>query len=65
MQTQLVNKKLSVLFDRYKDRDFVSNAQKEIEDIRKRALYIGAGISGAAFFLNEFGRLTMRSRNLT
>lgn len=62
MQSQLIDRKLSILFDKYKDRDFVANAQKEVEDIRKRAWLIGASISGGAFFLNELSRLTMRSR---
>lgn len=62
MQSQLIDKKLSILYDRYKDRDFVANAQKEVEDIRKRALLVGAVTSGSAFVLNEVSRLTMRSR---
>lgn len=64
MQSQLVDQKLSTLFDRYKDRDFVANAQKEVEEIRKKALYIGVGITGSAFFLNEVVRLTKRSRKI-
>ncbi len=65
MQTHITDKKLSVLFDRYRDRDFVSNAQKEVEDIRKRALTVGGITTGGAFVINELSRLTMRSRKLT
>ena len=62
MQTQLIDKKLSVLYERYRDRDFVKNAQKEVEDIRRQALTVGGATTGAAFVLNEIARLTMRSR---
>lgn len=62
MQAQLIDKKLSILYDKYRDRDFAANAQKEVEDIRKRALTIGALTTTGAFALNEFARLTMRSR---
>lgn len=62
MQQQLIDKKLSVLFDRYRDRDFAANAQKEVEEIRKRALTVGGVTTGAAFVLNELTRLSMRSR---
>lgn len=65
MQSQVVDKKLQVLFDKYKDRDFVANAQKEIEQFRTKSLLIGAGITGSAFFLNEVVRLTKRSRILS
>ena len=65
MQTQLIDKKLSVLFDKYRDRDFAANAQKEVEVIRRRALTVGGVTTGAAFFLNELTRLTMRSRKYT
>ena len=37
MQTLTMDKKLSVLFDRYKDRDFAANAYKEVEEIRRKA----------------------------
>ena len=62
MQGNLIDQKLSILYDRYKDRDFAANAQKEVEDIRKKAVFYGAAASGAAFFANEAARLTMRSR---
>jgi hypothetical protein len=53
---------LSIIYDNYKDRHYAANAQQEIEDIRKKALTVGAVTTGAAFVLNEFARLTMRSR---
>jgi exonuclease I len=62
MQHQLIDKKLSVLFDKYRDRDFAANAQKEVEEIRRRALTVGGVTTGAAFVLNELTRLSMRSR---
>lgn len=62
MQTQLIDKKLSVLFEKYRDRDFVNNAQKEVEDIRRQALTVGGATTGAAFVINELARLSMRSR---
>ena len=62
MQTQLIDKKLSVIFDKYRDRDYAANAQKEVEAIRRKALTVGAVTTGAAFVLNEAVRLSMRSR---
>ena len=62
MQAHLTDKKLSILFDKYRDADFASNAQKEVEDIRRRALTVGGVTTGAAFVINEVSRLTMRSR---
>ena len=62
MQATLTDKKLSVIFDRYKDNEFAASAQKEVEDIRRKALTVGAVTSGGAFVLNELARLTMRSR---
>lgn len=57
-----IDKKLSILFEKYRDRDFAANAQKEVEDIRRKALNVGAGTTAAAFVLNEIARLSMRSR---
>lgn len=62
MQTSLIDKKLSVIFDKYRDRDYAANAQKEVEAIRRRALTVGATTTGAAFVLNEVARLSLRSR---
>jgi hypothetical protein len=62
MQSQLVDKKLSIIFDRYKDADFAANAQKEVEQIRNKAVYVGAGATASIFALNEIVRLTKRSR---
>lgn len=58
----LVDQKISVLYDKYKDFDFVATAQKEVEDIRRSALLTGALITGGIFIGNEAARLTMRSR---
>jgi hypothetical protein len=57
-----IDKKLSLLFDKYRDRDFVANAQKEVEDIRRKALNVGAGSTAAIFIVNELARLSLRSR---
>jgi hypothetical protein len=57
-----IDKKLSILFEKYRDRDFAANAAKEVEDIRKRALTVGAATTAGAFLLNEAARLSMRSR---
>lgn len=53
-----------MIYDKYRDRDFAANAQKEVEEIRRRALLVGGVTTGGAFLLNEFTRLTMRSRKL-
>ena len=62
MLSTAVDQKLSIIFDRYKDRDFAANAVKEVEQIRRKAMLIGAMTSGFAFVGNEVARLTMRSR---
>ena len=59
-----IDKKLAILYDKYRDRDFANNAQKEVEEIRKRALTVGAVTTFGAFVLNEVSRLSMRSRKL-
>lgn len=64
MQSQLVDKKLSIIYDRYKDMDFAANAQKEVEVIRNKAVYVGAGATASILALNELVRLTKRSRKL-
>lgn len=33
-----IDKKLSIIFDKYRDRDFAANAQKEVEVLRRKAL---------------------------
>lgn len=62
MQAQLIDKKLAILYDKYRDRHFAANAQKEVEDIRRTAFKVGAGTTAGAFILNEVSRLSMRSR---
>lgn len=62
MQAKLIDDKIRILYERYRDRDFVANAQKEVEDIRRKALAVGAATTTAAFVGNEIVRLTMRSR---
>jgi len=62
MQSSLVDRKLSILYDKYKDREFVRTAQKEVEGIRRTANYTGAAVTAGALFLNEAVRLTKRSR---
>lgn len=57
-----IDKKLAILYEKYRDRDFANNAQKEVEEIRKRALNVGAITTFGAFVLNEVSRLSMRSR---
>ena len=59
-----IDKKLSILFDKYRDRDLAANAQKEVEEIRRKALNLGAGTTAAIFVLNELARLSMRSHKL-
>ena len=62
MTAQLIDKKLSILFDKYRDRDFAASAQKEVEEIRRHSLTVGGATTGAAFVINELARLSMRSR---
>lgn len=62
MSAQIVDRKLSVLYDRYKDRSIIVTAQKEVEDIRRKAFLNGALATGGIFVLNEAVRLTQRAR---
>jgi hypothetical protein len=62
MQNSVDDKKIQVIFDNYKDNFYALNAQQEVEDLRRKAVKLGAGISTAAFVGNEVARLSMRSR---
>ena len=62
MQAHLTDRKLSTLFEKYRDADFAANAGKEVEEIRNKALKKGAIATGAVFVLNEVARLSARSR---
>lgn len=62
MQSQLVDSKLSTLFQNYGDQDFVKSASKEVEEIRRSADNLGLIVTLSAFGLNEVARLTLRSR---
>jgi hypothetical protein len=62
MQSQLVDSKLSTLFQNYGDQDFVKSASKEVEEIRRSADNLGLIVTLGAFGLNEVARLTLRSR---
>jgi hypothetical protein len=62
MQEEIVDKKIRVLYDNYKDSLYAKNAQQEVEGLRRKAFKLGAGISTAAFVGNEIARLSMRSR---
>lgn len=62
MQDPVVDKKIQVIYDNYRDNLYAKNAQQEVEAIRRKATYTGAGITAAAFIGNEVSRLTLRSR---
>jgi hypothetical protein len=62
LNDKLLDKKLQIIYDKYKDRDFAANAQKEVEELRRRAAYAGGATTLFAFVANEGARLTMRSR---
>ena len=64
MQDSTVDKKIEVIYDNYRDNLYAQNAQQEVEAIRRKATYTGAGITLAAFVGNEVSRLTLRSRKL-
>ncbi len=62
--TSTIDSKISAIYDNYKDRDFAANAQKEVEDIRRKSFLVGATTSALAFVGNEFIRLSMRTRTI-
>ena len=62
MQSTTLDRKLHIIYEKYRDRDFAANATKEVEAIRRKAFMIGAITSGVAFVGNEVCRLTLRSR---
>lgn len=64
MQNELVDKKISVIFDNYKDKHYAREAQRDVERIRNKASNIGITVTTSAFILNEAARITMRSRKL-
>lgn len=57
-----MDKKIQVLYDNYRDNLYAKNAQQEVEAIRRKASYAGAGITVSAFVGNELARLSLRSR---
>ena len=61
MQDPLVDKKIEVLYDNYRDNLYAKNAQQEVEAMRRKATYTGASITAAAFISNEVARLSLRS----
>jgi len=61
MQNPVVDKKIQVIYDNYRDNLYAKNAQQEVEAIRRKATYTGAGITAASFIGNEVARLTLRS----
>ena len=61
-QDSIVDKKIQVIYDNYKDNIYAKNAQKEVQQTRRHALKVGATISTMAFVGNEVARLSMRSR---
>lgn len=56
------DKKIEIIYDNYKNNLSARNAQEEVEALRNRAYGLGAGISTLAFTLNEFSRMSLRSR---
>ena len=62
MQDPVVDKKIQVLYDNYRDNLYAKNAQQEVEALRRKASYAGAGITATAFIGNELARLSLRSR---
>ena len=59
-----IDSKISALYDNYRDSDFAANAQKEVDDIRRKSFLVGATTSALAFAGNEFIRLSMRTRTI-
>lgn len=62
MHNETVDRKVSVLFDNYKDKAYARDAQADIARIRNRAANVGLGVTTGAFVLNEVIRMSMRSR---
>ena len=62
MQNPVVDRKIQILYDNYKDSVYAKNAQQEVEGLRRKAVQVGAGITTVAFLGNEAARLSMRSR---
>lgn len=60
--TSVVDKKIQVLYDNYRDNHYALTAQRDVEALRRKANLVGAGITTFAFVGNEFVRLSARSR---
>lgn len=61
MADQVVDKKIQIIYDNYRDNTYAKNASEEVEALRRKATYTGAGITASAFIANEVARLTLRS----
>lgn len=62
MQSDIVDKKIKIIYDNYRETPYAKFAQLEVEQIRNSAAKYGMGITVSAFVANEFARMTMRSR---
>jgi len=60
--TTLIDRKVNVIFDKYRDNHYAYTASEDVEAIRKKALNTGAAITTFAFLANEFVRVSFRSR---
>ena len=62
MQSEIVDKKIQILYDNYRDNTYARDAQKEVDQLRTSASKYGLAITTAAFLANEVARMSMRSR---
>jgi hypothetical protein len=62
MQNEIVDKKVSILFNNYKEKAYAREAQLDIESFRNKASNLGLAVTTGAFVLNEVVRMSMRSR---
>ena len=62
MTSEIVNRKLSLIYDNYQEKSYAREAQKDVEGLRNKASNLGLGITLGAFVLNEVARMSLRSR---
>jgi hypothetical protein len=61
-QNESIDSKIMTLWSLYNDNHNVATSLRDVEAMRSSSLYLGASASIAAFGINEFARLTLRSR---
>lgn len=61
MQSSAVDSKVATLWNNYRDNAIIQELPQEVEELRRRALFVGVGVTGGILFANEAARFISRS----